>query len=248
MHDCIAANQQPIAFPHLRVELAQRLTLRMPQQTTLCTLWVRALVPDGTVVAANYIQFFVDAGYPAQQQSNLRTVLRLDAHSWNRSEWNRRCSTSAQAVSAGAAYGAARGFFEYKFPVNPGLLRDCKRLTVLSEASSLRDGLPQTDRYVQPSTLRLLLNGVPIYRAILPNHPHDARGALTYLRGGRGGYGYLCHATIECELLGEVVNNLRGNHLRLRFLVPRDEQPQGGLTIYGYDAGRYPLGPTVIID
>ena len=248
MHDCIAANQQPIAFPHLRVELAKRLALRMPQQTTLCTLWVRALVPDGTVVAANYIQFFVDAGYPAQQQSNLRTVLRLDAHSWNRSEWNRRCSTRAQAVSAGAAYGAARGFFEYKFPVNPGLLRDCKRLTVLSEASSLRDGLPQTDRYVQPSTLRLLLNGVPIYRAILPNHPHDARGALTYLRGGRGGYGYLCHATIERELLGEVVNNLRGNHLRLRFLVPRDEQPQGGLTIYGYDAGRYPLGPTVIID
>lgn len=89
---------------------------------------------------------------------------------------------------------------------------------------------------------------VPIYRAILPNHPHDARGALTYLRGGRGAYGYLCHATIECELLGEVVKNLRGNHLRLRFLVPRDEQPQGGLTLYGYTAGRYPLGPTVIVD
>jgi hypothetical protein len=82
----------------------------------------------------------------------------------------------------------------------------------------------------------------------LPRHPHDARGALTYLRGGRGGYGYLCHATIECELPDEVVNNLRGNHLRLRFLVPRDEQPQDGLTIYGYDAGRYPRGPTVIID
>lgn len=72
---------------------------------------------------------------------------------------------------------------------------------------------------------------VPIYRAILPNHPHDARGALTYLRGGRGAYGYLCHATIECELLGEVVKNLRGIHLRLRVLVPRDEQPQGGLTL-----------------
>ena len=44
--------------------------------------------------------------------------------------------------------------------------------------------------------------------------------------------------------------NLDGawDHLRVRFLVPRDEQPQGGLTIYGYDAGRYPLGPTVIID
>jgi hypothetical protein len=112
----------------------------------------------------------------------------------------------------------------------------------------LRQGAPQTDRFAQPSTLRLLLNGVPIYRTILPNHPHDTRGALTYLRGGRGAYGYLCHATIECGLLGEVVKHLRGNHLRLRCLVPRDEEPQGGLTIYGYKAGRYPIGPTVIIE
>jgi len=119
---------------------------------------------------------------------------------------------------------------------------------VLCEASSLRGGTPQTDRYVQPSTLRLLLNGVPIYRAILPNHPHDARGSLSYLRGGRGGYGYLCHATIDCELLSEVVKRSRGNHLRLRFLMPRDEQPQGGLTIYGGNAGRYPVCPTLIID
>jgi hypothetical protein len=241
-------DQQPIAFPHLRVELAKRVALRMPQQTMLCTLWVRALVPDGTVVAANYIQFFVDAGCPAREQSNSRTVLRLDAHSWNRSEWNRRGSSREHALKAGAAFGETRGFFEYKFPINPELLRNCSRLTVLCEASSRRDGAPQTDRYVQPSALRLVLNGVPIYRAILPTHPHDARGALSYLRGGRGAYGYLCHATIECDLLSEVVKNLRGNHLRLRFLVPRDEQPQNGLTIYGYDSGRYPLGPTVILD
>ena len=39
-----------------------------------------------------------------------------------------------------------------------------------------------------------------------------------------------------------------GNHLRLRFLVPRDEQPQGGLTLFGDAAGRYPLGPTVTVD
>lgn len=248
MHDCIVAGEQPIAFPHLRVELAKRLTFQLPQQTMLCTLWVRALVPDGKQVASNYVQFFVDGGYPAWEQVNSRTVLRLDAHSWSRSEWNRRSSTREQANSAGAAFGETRGFFEYKFPVPPELLHSCSRLTVLCEASSLRGGTPQTDRYVQPSTLRLLLNGVPIYRAILPNHPHDARGSLSYLRGGRGGYGYLCHATIDCELLSEVVKSSRGNHLRLRFLMPRDEQPQGGLTIYGGNAGRYPVCPTLIID
>jgi hypothetical protein len=248
MHDAIVADQQPIAFPHLRLDLAKQLTLRMPQQTMLCTLWVRALIADGTFVASNYIQFFVDAGRPDWQQLDSRTVLRLDAHSWSTAEWNSDSSTRERAASAGAAYGRTRGFFEYKFPVSPKVLRDCSRLTVLCEASSLRDGAPQTDRFVEPSTLCLLLNGVPIYRAILPNHPHDTRGALTYLRGGRGAYGYLCHAVIECELLGEVVKNLRGNHLRLRCLMPRDEQPQTGLTIYGYTAGRYPIGPTVIME
>ena len=57
-----------------------------------------------------------------------------------------------------------------------------------------------------------------------------------------------CMRGCDLELLGEVVKNSRGNHLRLRFLMPRDEQPQGGLTIYGCNAGRYPLGPTLIID
>ena len=54
----------------------------------------------------------------------------------------------------------------------------------------------------------------------------------------------MLRVTIISTPLGEVLKNLRGNHLRLRFLVPCDEQPQGGLTIYGYTAGRYPLGPT----
>jgi Glycosyl hydrolases family 2, sugar binding domain/Glycosyl hydrolases family 2, TIM barrel domain/Glycosyl hydrolases family 2 len=248
MREAIIAGQQPIAFPHLRLELAKRLTLRMPQQTMLCTLWVQAVVADGTIVAANYVQFFVDAGYPAWEELDSRVVVRSDAHRWSRAEWTRYRSTKSEAASVGLACGGTRGFFEYPFTASPELMRHCSRLTVLCEASSLREGSAQTDRFVQPSTLRLLLNGIPIYRAILPNHPHDARGALTYLSGGRGAYGYLCHATVEGELLRQVVNNSRGSDLRLRCVVPRDERPQGGLTIYGHNTGRYPLGPTVIIE
>ena len=96
--------------------------------------------------------------------------------------------------------------------------------------------------------MRILLNGVPVYRTILPNHPHDARGALSYLRGGRGAYGYLCHATVEGPLLEQVLREMKGNHLRMRCLAPRGEPPSGGLTIYGFDCGRYPIGPTLIIE
>jgi hypothetical protein len=248
VYDTLIADQQSIPFPHLRVELANQLKLQMPQQTMLCTLSVRAVVADGTVVASNYVQFFVDGGYPESERIDSRLVMRLDAHSWKKMEWRRYSSTRVEAASAGFACGAPRGFFEYAFPVDLQMLRSGSRVTVLCEASSLRGSAAQTDRFVHPSRLRLLLNGVPVYQTILPNHPHDARGALTYLNGGRGAYGYLCHATVEGELLRHVVKNLEGSHLRLRVLVPHDEQPQGGLTIYGHNTGRYPLGPTLIIE
>jgi hypothetical protein len=247
-HNDIAAGGEPIEFPHLRLELAKKLTLHMPRQTMLCTLWVRAFVPDGTLVAANYVQFFVDAGCPEWQQLNLRTVLRLAAHSWNAAEWSGAISTREQAQTTGAAHAEGRGFFEFKYPVTREQLRDCWRITVLCEASSYRPDTPQTDRFAQSTSLRLLLNGVPVYRSLLPNHPHDARGALSYLRGGRGAYGYLCHATIEGDLLREVLQHMRGEHFRLRCVVPRDEKPHGGLTIYSYNAGRYPMAPTLLIE
>lgn len=249
VHDGILAGSDAIEFPHLRLASAKWLQLRVPQQTMLCTLWVRAVMPDGTLVASNYVQFFVDGGFPPWQQLNRRTVYRLAAHSWSSAEWNGAGTFSCEeAQREGTARGSGRGFFEWKFPVSPAELQDVRRITLLCEASAAREGAPQTDRFAQPSTLRLLLNGVPVYRTILPNHPHDARGALSYLRGGRGAYGYLCHPTVEGELLAEVLRQMKGKHLRLRCLVPRDETPSAGLTIYGYDCGRYPIGPTLIVE
>jgi hypothetical protein len=248
IHDGIALGSEPIDFPHLRLAPAKTLRLRMPDQTMLCTLWVRALVPDGTLVAANYIQFFVDGGAPVWQQMNRRTVFRLGVESWSSSDWNAAVSTREEAGRSGCACGSGRGWFEWKFPAGPDVLRGAERITLLYEASAFGPGAPQTDRVGHPSTLRILLNGVPVYRTILPNHPHDARGALTYLRGGRGAYGYLCHATIEGPLLAEVLRGMKGNHLRVRCLAPRGEPPSGGLAIYGFDAGRYPIGPTLIVE
>jgi len=127
-------------------------------------------------------------------------------------------------------------------------LRRRSRITLLCEASAFREGTPQTDSFAQPTTLRMLLNGVPVYQTILPNHPYDARGALSYLRGGRGAYGYLNLARVEGSLFAQVLAKMRNGHLRLRCLVPRETQPQGGLTIYGSACGRYPVPPTLIVE
>jgi hypothetical protein len=121
-------------------------------------------------------------------------------------------------------------------------------MTMLCEASAYRADAPQTDRFGAPSTLRISLNGVPVYRTILPNHPHDARGALSYLRGGRGAYGYLCHATLEGAQLEQMVRQIKNNNVRMRCHAPRGDTPNAGLTIYGFDCGRYPIGPTLIVE
>jgi hypothetical protein len=249
MHDDLASGNEPIGFSYLKVELAKRVELRLPRETMLCTLWVRAYIPDGTLVARNYVQFFVDAGLRSREQINGRTILRLEPHSWHAADWNTAICDRNVAAELGASHGTARGYFEWRFPFSAAELRSRSRVTVLCEASAFREGAPQTDSFAQPTTLRMLLNGVPVYQAILPNHPHDARGALTYLRGGDGGYGYLSHGRIEGELLRQVSGKMKEGHLRLRCLVPRDDTtPRGGLTIYGSSAGRYPIPPTIIIE
>jgi glycosyl hydrolase family 2 len=248
LHDDLGSGGFPITFPHLRVALAERLRLRMPLENMLCTLWVRAYVPDGTLVARNYVQFLVDAGRNEREEIGNRIILRLEPHQWHAAEWNRTSTTREEAETLQVSHGAARGFFEWRFALGPPELAKATRLTALVEASAFREGAPQTDSFAQPTAFRLLLNGVPIHQTILPNHPHDARGALSYLNGGRGAYGYLIHAAVEGELLREVKAGMKGNRVRLRCMVPRDESPQGGLTVYGSACGRYPIGPTLIVD
>jgi hypothetical protein len=127
-------------------------------------------------------------------------------------------------------------------------LAKVRRLKVVCEASAHRTDAPQTDADIFPTTLQLTLNDVPVYYGVLRNHPHDARGVLSYLRGGVGAYGYLVHAFAEEDLLRKIAGNNGDGALRLRCAVPRDAMATGGLTIYGAECGRYPVSPTVIID
>jgi hypothetical protein len=93
------------------------------------------------------------------------------------------------------------------------------------------------------------INDLPVHRAVLPNHPHDTRGALSYLNGQPGSHGYLMKAVCEEPLLSRLAASVaeRGN-LSFHCGVPENAASQGGLTVYGCDAGRYPIGITVIIE
>ena len=148
-------------------------------------------------------------------------------------------------------WGAGCGFFEYRFPVADINLQNARRIRVLFEASSRRVDTPQTTTDHHPSVLNVELNGILVNRQIVVNHPHDARGALSYLSGGkfgRGAYGYMISTAIEGDVLKRVAEQVADGHLTLRCVVPEGELAVGGLTIYDTEAGRYPIAVMLIVE
>jgi hypothetical protein len=242
-----------VSFPHYHVELAERVQLIAPAQPMLCTLSVAAVTPEGETVASNFVQHHVTRGpLPEREERDEgRTlVLRRPIESWVAAEWTGGSGTPDDARRTGYCFGRGSGYFEWRFAdAALAQLGRALRVRVLCEVSARREIESQTSAHRWPTLFELSINGFRAHRQVLPDHPHDARGALSYLRGGRGAYGYLMRATLEGELLSRVVASVsQTGGLQLRCAVPADAAPVGGLTVYGAEAGRFPLGPTVVIE
>ncbi|MDB6032521.1 MAG: glycoside hydrolase family 2 sugar binding [Verrucomicrobiales bacterium] len=249
LHQKLAFGSVPIMFIHRMVAYAHNIELTMPTSAMLCTLTIEACSADGRVVASNFVHFFVGDGYPPNVEKVPRgLILRGAPADWQKAEWSIEMGNREKERAEDVCYGLGFGYFEWALPLGNADLSKARRVRVLCEASSRRIDAPQTDEDIWPTTFLMTLNGVRIYQAILRNHPHDARGALSYLRGGKGAYGYLAHALVEYELLQQIASEVKDGHLYLRCAVPKDALPQGGLTIYGSECGRYPVCPTVIIE
>jgi hypothetical protein len=211
---------------------------------------VAAVTPDGKTVASNFIQHFVsDETLPLREDRGNTLILRRRSDAWAHADWSGGMSTQEEAKAAGACFGVGSGFFEWRFEdESMAALSRARRVRLLCEVSSRRLDTPQTDSHRYPTNFELSVNEFPVYRGMLPDHPHDSRGALSYLRGGRGAYGYLIRATLEDELLQRVAETAaREGALRFRCSSPA-EAPVGGLTVYDYDCGRFPIGPTMVIE
>jgi len=245
----LAAGRVPIPFPHRQVAHAHTLEMRMPNENMLSTLILEARTCDGTTVAMNYVDYFVSAAYPPEREETSRAlVLRGGPATWTRAEWSGGAGERDKERAEDCCYGFGHGYFEWELPLGEVDLRKARRIKLICEASSHRMDAPQTDEDIFPTTLDISLNGVALYKGVLRNHPHDARGVLSYWRGGLGGYGYLVHAVAEKALLDEVASRSQNHHLTARFAVPADALPQGGLTLYGAECGRFPVSPTVIVE
>ncbi len=248
IHSNLARGHSPIPFGHQRVELAKVIEVTLPNEPMLCTLTVAAVTPDGKTVASNYIQQYSSNGPPPEREERDRTlVLRRRVDQWSASNWSGGDGGRDAAIADGSCYGTGAGFFEWEFAVGElDRLQEAFCLRFLMEASSRRDDTPQTDDHRYASQFSLAINGITVLRNLLPDHPHDSRGALSYLRGGKGAYGYLLHATVEEKLLDSVRERaMLDGRLLIRTSV--SGAPSGGLTIYGSDCGRYPACPTLML-
>jgi len=149
---------------------AHLIRLTLPSETMLCSL---------TVEAKNELL----RGAPAD---------------WERAEWSEGQNDRDCARGEDNCWGRGHGFFEWNLPLNGHDIAKARRIRVLMEASSHRTDTPQTDEDIYPTTLQMFLNDIRVFEGVLRNHPHDSRGVLSYLRGGKGAYGYLVHAYAEC--------------------------------------------------
>jgi hypothetical protein len=248
-HAELARGNAKIPFTHHRVELARRIGLVAPATPMLCTLAVSAVTAGGETVAGNFVQHFVCGPAPLEREDRGCTVIhRRRVQNWDAADWTGGHGTREEAARTGACHGRGAGFFEW-------ILADesfrhigrARRLRVLVEVSARREAFSQTDSHRHPTQFELLLNGVTVHRGILPDHPHDARGGLSYLHGDHGAYGFLVRPTIENGLLQAIAAKAAEDGI-LRFRCAVHAVPLGGLTVYDFDCGRMPIGPTLIVE
>lgn len=250
-HPELARGWAPIAFPQFRVEVAQRVRLIAPDQVMFCTLWVSAVDVQGETVASNYVHHFVhDGALPEREERGRTLVLRRRTFDWQEAEWTGGGCSRREAQDRHCCHGYGTGAFVWRFADEElRRLREARRVRVLCEVSSARRDHPQSDVFGYPTTFELNLNGLTVHRAQLPNHPHDARGALTFLHNPFGAHGYLVNVALEDDSLRRLAETIEGDgSLDLRCAVPEGAPCPGGLTVYGSACGRYPLGPTVVIE
>lgn len=102
-----------------------------------------------------------------------------------------------------------------------------------------------TDEKRFPSNIRVLVQGKEMLTQLLPDDPADCNGVLSWHHQARdryldeaGSYGYLMIVPVE----GEVLKAARDKG-SLRVEIACDE---GGLAIYGRNAGRFPIDIEVI--
>jgi hypothetical protein len=243
------------------------LTVRLPDQDAVAVLAIRLLSEDGEVVTRNFTTFDVRNEQSAGTRKGTGRkisvpVSEFSSHSFPY-QWN--------AIQGHKTSGGKEGRFEYEIklpdPSEQAIIRNveiifeasAKRLLVRnvegegyvkSEISFMHGAEANTERnpntyYMtdeerHESRIQVAIDEEPIESFLLPDDPADSRGVLSWHYQAvsnkleeAGSYGYLCKITVP----GRIVAKLDQSR-KLKLTLSADE---GGIALYGRNAGRYPI-------
>ncbi|WP_090647880.1 glycoside hydrolase family 2 protein [Paenibacillus sp. UNC496MF] len=239
----------------------------LPKQDALAVLALTLRAADGTVVTRNFVTFDVRGGgqtpsYDADGRFVAVPVTgfaeQTFAYQWN-------------AIQEGKTNGGRAGAFVYDVRLpDAGELPLLRHADLYFEASAKRllarniEGAREkahgidfmhgadaaveynantyymTDDERHESRIRVLVDGEEVASFLLPDNPADSQGALSYQYqevhnklDEAGSYGYLCKVVLPSGIVAKLD--------RSRAFKLTVEADEGGLALYGRNAGRYPI-------
>lgn len=243
-HAWLRQGRATIPFTPYRVERVHRISLTLPAGNQVCTLHVWVEDAYGQVIARNFTVIKIhDGPLPSVDFQQDYLALRYDPHAFVSGEWSGGVIAEGDMMT-----GLGAGAFEYRLDLPDGMdLDTVEAIELWSELSAGREDAPQTGPRRHPSDVMLSVNGEPFGTLQLPDAPADARGVLSYLHGIPGRYGELVHAVATENDLAQILAGITDNQLTVRYEVaPYTEYPNG-LALFGARAGRYPVGPCLVL-
>jgi hypothetical protein len=236
---CVSGSVE-IPFPEYQVQRVHELELVVPDiHPAVGTLHIWVTDCTGAIVARNFInlEHFVEDVAPVEPNGSKSVVLNYAPGNTSESSWGEP-TTSEQLFSA-----VGSGYVKYEIPLPEGLsTADIAEMELIFEASSSYGGARQTEPEKYPSNVTIAVNGVEIDTIRIPDCPADIRGALSYIHGEPGTYGYLHNIKVDPSLLISEADTLT-----VSYEVKANADAKGGFALYGARMGRYPTGPHVLI-
>jgi hypothetical protein len=221
-------------------------------------------------IARNFVNLVAKPEAPAprvERKDDRTAIIRFAPEEFSRAKFS-----GGSDSLPGKAYGRGHGALTYRLRlpkaiVEAGLERIELRVEVAAKGGRdqvdwpervNRQDYPQTDGRTLPTRFGVGVNGYrPNLFTVIPDDPADARGVLSHLnRVEHGSHGYLVAMPIDlteairAELAAGrslVADLAAGKPLVLEFFVPEIREGSNGLALYGAEAGRYPLDPTLMI-
>ncbi|WP_246627399.1 glycoside hydrolase family 2 protein [Paenibacillus solanacearum] len=243
------------------------LTVRMPDQDAVAVLGLKLSTLEGEAVMRNFTTFDVrsKAHDDAAEESSRRISVPVGQFKSQTFpyQWN--------AIQGHKTNGGGAGMFEYEIALPDqaelGFLSSvdiyfeagAKRLLVRNiegdvqikadisfmhgaDAHTERNSNTyyMTDEERHESRIEVCIDGEPVESFLLPDDPADSRGVLSWhyqtvanKLEEAGSYGYLCKVSVP----GRIAAKLD----RTRKLLLTIRTDEGGVALYGRNAGRYPI-------